>query len=365
MSPTTPFVIRGRCACGRRYRIRNAQPGVAVQCPNCRRAIPITRADVEAAAADTQLIPLQDENTRPRDAILLDFGELTLAPEGSRPGATGREVFGHEEAALFCAQRGLRASALIDSDVPPGAPRKSTLIRLEVDPTKRAFGHDLAASFYFTGAPLIAVNTLTVGIIAFLLVAIYMSSTGQLRVLVAPVWFILAAGVQFYWSIMRRTAFGEDRAPLWGVEAGLWRDVIKPTFWLLAISAGCFLPAIVVGFFVPANTPGAVPIIWLALALGWLFWPVAILSVALGDSPILLRPDWLVRCLYAIGPAYALIWIVALAGELVCYLLTRRFGADFWNVITICAIRAYTAYVVFRTLGVFFRHRHGRFPWFV
>ena len=367
MSPTTPYVIRGRCACGRRYRIRNAQPGVTVQCPNCRRAIPITHADIEAASAQTRLIPIQDEQIEPREAILVDYGELTLAADGSRPGATGREVFGHDEAALFCAQRGLRAAGTIDSGFFGPPPSKQPFIRLEAEPVQRSFWPDLLAGLSFCGSINVAVNVLAMGLFALLLVQLYWATPALLRILVLPIVLVLwlPLNVQFYWSIMRRAAFGEERAPIWGVEAGVWYDMIKPSLWILVISAICFLPAMIVTHFVGASGSGMQPIVTLVVVLGWFFWPLAVLSVGLGDSPVLLRPDWLIRCLIAIGPAYILIWLVVIFGEIAGYVLTTRLQTEWCGAVMLFALRSYTTYLVFRTLGVFYRHRRHRFPWFV
>ena len=39
MEQPQPILVRGRCSCGKRYRIRNARAGITVMCPNCRRLI--------------------------------------------------------------------------------------------------------------------------------------------------------------------------------------------------------------------------------------------------------------------------------------------------------------------------------------
>jgi hypothetical protein len=140
------ILVRGRCACGRRYRIRNAQAGITVMCPNCRRAIPITESDLRAAAADARLIPLQVEEVEPLEAIPLDCGELTLAPEGSRPGLTGERLHSHDEAMLAAAQ-GIRAFGTPFEQIRPArAPRARVVV--EFEPGRRSLLRSLAADLW-------------------------------------------------------------------------------------------------------------------------------------------------------------------------------------------------------------------------
>ena len=142
------ILVRGQCACGKRYRIRNARPGITVMCPNCRRPIPITESDLRAAAADAQLIPLQAETVEPLEVIPLDCGELTLAPEGSRPGLTGERLHSHEEAMLAEAQGTRAFSTTFEQIRPAPAPRARVVI--EFEPGQRTFLRNLLAGFFRT-----------------------------------------------------------------------------------------------------------------------------------------------------------------------------------------------------------------------
>jgi len=142
------ILVRGQCACGKRYRIRNARPGITVMCPNCRRPIPITESDLRVAAADARLIPLQAEDIEPLEAIPLDCGELMLAPEGSRPGLTGERMHSHEEAMLAEAQ-GIRAFSSTFERIRPAAASGARVI-IEFEPARRSFLYNALADFFRT-----------------------------------------------------------------------------------------------------------------------------------------------------------------------------------------------------------------------
>jgi hypothetical protein len=142
------ILVRGRCACGRRYRIRNAQAGITVMCPACRRPIPITESDLRAAASDARLIPLQTETVEPLEAIPLDCGELMLAPEGSRPGLTGERMHSHEEAMLAEAQGARTFSSTFEQITPTPAPGARVII--EFEPARRSFLYNALAGFFRT-----------------------------------------------------------------------------------------------------------------------------------------------------------------------------------------------------------------------
>ncbi len=364
MDQPGPILVRGRCACGRRYRIRNAQAGITVLCPNCRRPIPITDADLRAAMADARLIPIQAEAVELLEAILIDRGELRLASEGSRPGLTGKKTLDHEEAMLASAMRGSLTLGETYDEIRPTGPGASVRVLIELEPGQRGFVYDLLASLCFAGLLRNALNVLAIAILGLLMGTLAYSVPPELQLFIFPAWALFVVlVVQFYWSVLRRTAFGEDRVPLVAVEESIWHDAVKPTFWLAGVSLLCWLPAGLLGRFgPPAVAAGSLPW-WLALGVGWFFWPVAVMSVGLGNSITLLRPDWLVRCVIGIGPAYLIVWGAALVSVAGWFAFPTLAGASSWTPALGLAAQAYWGYVVFRTLGLLFRRFRKRFPW--
>lgn len=366
MEQPQPILVRGRCACGKRYRIRNARAGVTVTCPNCQRPITVTDADLRAAFVDARLIPLQPETTQPLEAIPLDHGELSLAPEGSRPGLTGRRALGHEEAMLAAATHGRLTMGETYADMQPPAPPSDVRVLIELEPGRRAFVHDLLASLYFAGIRRNALNVLVIALACWLMASLQyvLIFFGPFVLFMLPIYgIILLYTVQFYWSVLRMTAGGEDEIPWVQSDLSWWHDAFKPLAWIVLISALCSAPAIIVGWYGLPDIGGKLPTWWPALAAGWFFWPVAVMSSALGNTILFIRPDWLVRCIIGIGPVYLVAWVavmLAVAGW--CVFL--GFSIIWvWVPVLGFAVNLYFGYVVFRTLGLLFRHFRARFPW--
>ncbi|MFQ5805932.1 MAG: hypothetical protein ACE5I3_05730 [Phycisphaerae bacterium] len=365
MDQPQPILVRGRCACGKRYRIRNAQPGITVMCPNCRRAIPITDADLRAALADARLIPVQSETAEPLEVIPVDVGELTLAPEGSRPGLTGEKAFEHEEVMLARAVRGsLTLGETYDELNPP--PAAGPCVLIEFEPGREAFVHDLFASFYCAGIPGNALNILVIAVACSLVVALQyvLVFLGPFLLFMIPLYgIVFLYVVQFYWSVLRITAGGEDEIPWAQTDWSFWHDGFKPLIWMTTISLLCSLPAMLLGWYGLSGVTVGWPAWWLALGAGWFFWPVAVMSVALGNTILFVRPDWLIRCVIGIGPVYLVAWLAVMIAIAGWYAFWQFAGIWIWIPVLGFAVNLYLGYVVFRALGLLFRHFRERFPW--
>jgi len=364
MDQSQAVFVRGRCVCGRRYRIRGARAGITVMCPICRRPIPITDADIRAALADARLIPVQVEDPRLLEALPLDYGELRLAPEGSRPGLTGHAVPSHEEALLARAAWG-KGLAVHEGPHPvPAVAAPAVVIELETG--GRTFVYDLLLSFCCAGVLRNALNILVMAVACSVVAALHyvLALFPILALLMLAIYGIIVLyAVQFYWNVLRLTAEGEDAIPWVQSDLSFWDDAVVPLGWLIIISFLCALPALLAGRYGPAALEWGAPAWWLILAAGWFFWPVAVMSAALGNTLTFLRPDWLVRCVLGIGPLYLVAWgtlIMALAGWYV-YLRYAAYWA--WIPVVGFAVNLYFGYVVFRMLGLLFRHFRPRFPW--
>jgi len=370
MQQADPILVRGRCACGRRYRIRNAAAGVTVACPSCRRSITVTEAEVRAAFAGELLIPIQSDTTELREAIPLDFGELRIAPEGSRPGLTGKSTLDHDEALLMGALRGSNPWSSQVSSVPT-APSTA---RIELERTPRSFAEDLFASFYFAGSGRNALNVLATAVACAVptFLQFFLGMAGPLAfgltALLIPIYLIIYLYImQFFWSTVGHTADGRDEIPWIEADWSLWDDSVKPALWVSLISILCTAPAASAYYLLGPAVPGRAGLFWLVLAGGWFFWPVAVMSMSIGNSLVFLRPDWLARCVFGIGPVYVVAWLtvmLALALWIGSYYLFARYAAFLlWIPVVGFAANLYFGYVVFRNCGLIFRHFRDRFPW--
>ena len=376
MSESTEIIVRGRCACGKRYRIRNAVAGTIVACPHCGRTISIDNADLRIAAEGERLIPLQPEQSDMQEAILVDAGQLLNAAKGSRIGLTGRSEVSHDEAALAVAQQGgARLGSAGAATADPGA-----RIHFSDPAPAKSFVHDLVRSFYFTGRIDTAIKVMAVAIgaaipmlaltivgqiIGFFIVKLVL---GFLSFVVGLVVFVYT--IRFFWNTLVMTAAGEDVIATAGTSWDWWDDAIRPLFWFFAITAVCGFPAWLTAYYTPDSPLKHLCIVFATLA-GSFFWPIAVMSVAISERLAFLRPDWLLRCIVGIGPTYIVAWLAMLVtvGAAYAFRVASAYVADFHPLLRICYsslgyfLMFYFGYVLFRSVGLLYRHFHERFPW--
>lgn len=377
------LVIRGRCACGKRFRIIHAQLGSVVHCPACNRPIPISMSDIRGAIEEQSLIPLQDEFAQPRLALLIDHGELTMAPVDSTIGATGRMVENHEEALLVSAMRGWRYEGEKRRDrwrFFSGKRRGlSSILETPIRPVARPFMLDVAASFYFCGAAKNAINLLLTALAcAFPAIVISMIGWGFGVIFGILLLIAVAYACAFFWSILVQTALGEDEIPWVNNEYASFGAIVQPAFALLIAGGICSVPAIIAAMAIPADDPSRMVGIVVGLAIGSVVWPGLMMAIAVGGFLMLLRPDWLVSTIVRIGPAYLVAWlavVLSVGGGIwfsyMTELISGQTTGSRWADLLISAgmglgeflLHFYFGYVMFRTLGLLYRHFSKRFPW--
>lgn len=366
-----------RCMCGKRYRVRNAQLGARTECSECGSTVEVTAADLETDFAADGAIHLHQDPVEAKEAIPVGDNTVRLADKGSRPGVSGKTVLIHEEAAIAAAMAGRAIDGLggltsgsVASDAydEDGAPR-------------RGFINAMLASFWFAGrrnnAVFVALTAAPLALTQILWVVLPF----PISLIALFFMFVMAmALVQFYWSVLIHTTRGEDEIPWFETDWDMWDDIVRPVWWITWISVCCSIPAFLVARLMPPS-PAADLAGWLALAVGWFFWPVAVMSYALGRSFGFLRPDWLVRCILGIGPAYLVVWalvMITLLGWWGFYYGQRWVAFELgvaglptpilWIASVAMAlldslVTVYFGYVLFRMIGLQFRHYRDRFPW--
>lgn len=366
MDSSPEFILRGRCACGKRYRILHARAGVSVDCPHCNRPIRVSDAAIARAVAAVAPAPAPPPPHEPlREVRLVDFGELRLAPRGSRIGLTGRKVFTHEEAALNVATN-------MHTSYGPGEYAQAGRIRTygeggwspRLERQERPFWYDLLLSF------VLAMSWRNALAIAGLAGADFLL-TWFVTLFPSPFAFSLYATfasalllwvVQFYWSVLELTANGEDEIPLAPANWNWWEDAVRPALWLAAISAACSVPWLLTARLM-AGRPGAAVFEYLALAAGWFLWPLAVLVIGTGASWRALRPNVLVLALRNIGAAYVLVWVLSTLVLALLWSATVRLRGIPGLSLPLLVLRLYGGYVFFRMIGLLYRHYQQRLPW--
>jgi hypothetical protein len=338
---------------------------VVVSCPHCRRAIRITAADLQAAAAGMQLKPMQPTDSSDLELVPMESQTLRPAGVGSEVGLTGQREVGSDEVAASGAQQRVpsRPPVMAMAGGPDGSPMG-----------RRGFVSDLVSSFWFAGQAQNAFNLLAVAaglsvpLIAASLLGMVFGLFGAIIGLLF-VAFAVVYAVQFYWRTMTDTAGGEDNIPLIQADVDIVDDAVKPAMWMLVITLACTFPAILTYWYAP-DVPWRQAAVLGVLGVGSLLWPMALLSVAIGQNLAFLRPDWLVRSIVAVGPVYLLACAQTAAVLVALYLLlTTDVDTGLPSIVQFVYMvlwilgGLYLGYVLFRTLGLLYRHFGHRFPW--
>lgn len=377
MAATLDIVVRGQCACGRRYRIRNARPGVTVACPQCGRAIHVKPEDLKVAVNPHAVFALQLDAVEPREAIPLEYGELVVAKAGARPGPTGRTLAQHDEALLNRAMHGWVYASTPPGALPPAQP-------LDAPVPVPALARDLLASFYFAGSWKNAANVLLTAVACALplLVAAGPLFTPWLWLVVPGLYLIVCVYLaHFYWSVLRESARGQDELTWVDTDPAWWSDGARALACMTLFAAFCLLPAAAVALALGPAHPRLLVGVAAAAVVGSFPWPVLIISVALGGTLAHLRPDRLLRCVRAMGTGYWLGWLTAIGavaagvalrigvesigGALAAHVSSpvARAALALPMLMLGFAVSLYVGYVHFRVLGLLFRHYGARFPW--
>jgi hypothetical protein len=358
-------IIVLRCACGKHYRFRNPRGGTRATCAVCGSLLEVTEADLLTAFAPDGSIHLQEEVVEAKEALPIDGDDLTMAGKGARPGLTEGVAYSHEEALLAEALGGRRLPTADNPAAAPGRPAPAA------PGLRRRFLYDLLASFWFAGNKRNAANIGLTALAQAILIT-PLAGTGPFLFAIQLLLTVIVTfyALQFLWFVLCVTAAGEDEVPWFESGWSLWSDMAKPALWLIIIALLCTVPAGLVRAYLPA-VPWKPAAIWTVLAIGWFFWPVAVMSVALGNSILFVRPDWLLRCVWGIGPVYLIAWLLVmatLASWGIFLLVVPTFPGLPCVVrlivqVAFVGVNLYFGYVTFRMLGLLFRHFRARFPW--
>lgn len=377
------FLVRDICACGRRYRVKNPEVGFRFNCPSCQREIEITEADIQLAEPlQSDLVPKGlelIEPSEPLDVIPVDNAPLRIAEVGSKIGATGKIDYGSPDAMLRAASSPRSLQKMSEAD---------EITRLGAIPEEhrqqRTFLNDVFMSFALAGSGnnAIKLGAMGVGLFLFFVVARALmdlmsrglaASIAIMAALIVPLLIVISYLAHFYWEVLLETANGEDEISWEQSGWDLTGDVIRPMFWLTVITLFCAAPAI--GFLVISflPSPDRESVSYILLAVGFFFWPIAVMWVAVGQSLTYLRPDLLVRSVLAVGPAYGMVWLLLLATIVMwAVLLSMDFtfglvgplGSALWFLGPLMTVvgNIYLGYVVFRTIGLIFRYHREKLP---
>jgi len=359
-----------RCACGKVHSFLSPIAGERIECDACGSLVEVTAADLETTFADDGSIQIHRDKVEPLEARLIEQAPMRVAPRGARPGIAEGIPVQTEDMLVAEAVGGRYYSTTADEAAKRG------YIHSEIGRPARGFLRELALTFAFAGRKDNALNVLFTAAAGALPLVLLALLPVALMCLVLPLVLVVSSivglyVVQFLWRVMMSTANGEDDVPLIEPDWDFWEDAAKPMIWLLLITVLCSLPGLLAWWYVKLPAGQKEFVVLGALMAGWFFWPVAVISVALGNTILYMRPDWMVRCVIGIGPVYLVVWPLVMITlgmwgvfrfvPVVFMAIPYVGGALYWIVLT--TVNLYFGYVTFRTLGLLFRHYRRRLPW--
>ena len=241
------------------------------------------------------------------------------------------------------------------------------------------FFKDAFASFYivFKGTGNVVNMLILLVLCAFLPVLGYVGCYGFIGQVIVLGWFCA-----FYFNTILEVARGEDDLPSIGGVEGWWGSIFRPLLLFVGVYAFCMIPFLVYTFSVGLGSFD--PLVALALQLlGVFVGPMALLSVALGDSIGALRPDLMIKSIVNAFVPYLAVWLmlgVIFAGAVLLLIgvvaatvlgnLGNDTGVIGWlassfglQILALWLVYGYGAVVAMRIIGLFYRHFKHRFAW--
>lgn len=369
MSDTPPqVVVHGQCKCGRTYRVVNARAGARVACPACGAPIQVSDRAFARALAFAHIEARAKESPQELlEAVPVDYGQLRLAPRGSRVGLTSKRAYIHGDAALAEAMGTLgafRSNAANESD---GLGLDGAMTAAPRGPA--ALWHGLLLTpllgLSWRNARTVALMSLCMGLlIAPMILSVYIRLLPGRMILFGGALALLALALlaSFLWSVLTHTANGGDDVPLWTADWNWLDDAALPLLWLLLAAMGCWFPWVLVGVLtqVFGGSPAlAKPFEWMA----WALWPATVMAVGTGGPWTILRPDRLLLGIWRILPPYAAV-LATTQLLLLGWEAARAPLAGSWYAYALDVVAAvYAGFVILRMVGLLHRHCYRVLPW--
>jgi hypothetical protein len=175
----------------------------------------------------------------------------------------------------------------------------------------------------------------------------------------------------YYMQIIYSTAFGTEELPqvyLGGFRTFIW-NIIKSVYTFIIILIAVELPFIIASVIM-RTTGLELPLLLNVLKLGCLFFfPIAILTAAIGQDLTMLRPDYLLIPVFKAFKPYLAVAALLIAVGLL-EMLTKQYNPlakEAWLLITanllLNLVQQVIAIVTMRAIGLFYRHYTCYLPW--
>ncbi len=332
------MAIRCQCFCGARYDVADVYAGKRVECPKCgsRIAVPTSRP------ADLEPFDLSDD-------------------DGAKSAGAGMTAARQEAEAVWASLR--------------KAPKGMSAPPPVVIETSSGFWRDAGESFLLFFS---LEACFTILFLCFINVVVtFLSAFACLGFILGMLFYGYLCS--YYMRTVRAAAAGESGIPRIGIGANVVDDMILPMFqWLgcqLFVLAPAMIAAAICGLYaVPSGI--SVAICGVLGAMGMFFWPILLLTVALGGFSMLYRFDRCVAAVFRSPWPYLLICLLLLvavaplsAAKVYIYVSGSKALAEVLGIssftlwLILLGLETYGLLVCSRLIGLYYHHFKEDFPW--
>jgi len=319
-----------RCTCGRLLPFKPEQAGKRAKCPACSAIIRLPVAEQrEMSAAEAP--PGPEAGLRLQDLPPPTLEPAPAPPLTELPG--GRLEFVEERAATFW-------------DVIPQAF------------TYPLIGDGLGA--WLGGVMLFALAECIVWLARFFPLRQFGFAIG-----VAVYIFLTAFVLGYLLDVITHSARGEPGLPEWPDITDCWDDAIRPLLLVFALSVISFAPCLI--YMAVRWEEVNWSLVHVLAVCGLLYWPMALLCVALTDDVAGLIPVIVLRAIFSLPVRYlvtcAIVFIAFEAGVTGRGLVTRYLPVAILGPLLQMAVILYFLFVAARSLGLLAYTAGGRLDW--
>jgi hypothetical protein len=178
----------------------------------------------------------------------------------------------------------------------------------------------------------------------------------------------------FMQRVIQTAAQGSDEPPSWPDVTEFYQDIIQPFLQMLATTLVCFGPAIIFGIWaVTSGASGGAPNPSLGIGLiilgilGALYYPMALLAVAMFDSVVALSPHVVIPAVFRVPLEYFVVLVLAaviFAAYAAQVLILSRVNVPIVPELVASFVWLYLLIVQMRLLGLMYYAKRDRLGWF-
>lgn len=172
----------------------------------------------------------------------------------------------------------------------------------------------------------------------------------------------------YYMEMIYSTAFGQEKLPdvIVGGFSGLCKRIAKSVYILLIMLLVVELPYLAAALISNRMDTEWLVLLYTLMFAGLYFFPVAILSAAVGKDLTLLRPDYFVVTIFrAFGPytVTAVLFGIAVVVQIYAKQYSGQSAAAATGHLLLNLAVQVVALIAMRSIGLFFRHYSCLLPW--